>query len=141
MGLKDLGPDDSSTSSGGRPRGKGKSNNDSDDKVEIGSEPYKKVFEEEKWEEIKKFISHEMGLQPNKVANNYKAEERYEILHEAALAVDEEKEPEDLSNYSRNRCAYCDCALGEFGVELGGETFCPSHTAGQVADLLNPDED
>lgn len=140
MGLKDLGPDDTGSSSGGRSSGRKRKKDDSDDKVEIGSEPYKKVFKQEKWEEVKTFISHEMGLSPNKVVNNYKAEERYEVIHEAALAVDDEKEPEELSNYSRNRCAYCDCALGEFGVELEGKVFCPNHTAGQVKETLDSDE-
>lgn len=140
MGLDDLVPDDkqTSSSSGGRSR---KRNKQKDDKVEIGSEPSKKVFTKEKWKKVKTFIKDEMGLSPNEVVNNYKSKERYEILHEAALAVDNEKDPEELNNYSKRRCKLCENALGERGVKLSGYWFCSSHPAAKLEPILGDDED
>lgn len=139
MGLDDLVPDDKKTSSSSTSRSRKRKKQD-DDEVVIGGEPYKKVFEKEKWEKVKKFISNEMGLVPNEVVNNYSAEERYEIVHEAALAVDKEIEPEDANNYSQRRCKVCDAGLGEMGVKLGEYWFCSNHPAAKLKPFLG-DED
>jgi len=139
MGLDDLVPDDkqsSSSSSSSRPR----DSDDSPDKVEIGGEPYKKVFTEERWEKVKKVIGREMGLDVNKVVNNYPANERYEIIHEAALAVGGELEPDELDNYRDERCEICGIAKSEASVTICGDVVCVSHSAGQVAVMLDDDK-
>lgn len=136
MALDDLVPDDkkkgSSSKGGGRTKQK-------PDTVTIGSEPYKKVFEQEKWQKVKTVLTNDMGLIPNEVVNNYRAEERYEVIHEAALVVEEDKSPEELDNYDEDRCAICDSALGDFGVELEGLEVCANHPAAQIKARLDED--
>lgn len=139
MGLEDLVPEDKRGSSS-RSRGKRKKK----DTVSFGGGRYKKEFTEERWEEIKNTLINEMGLVPNEVVNNYPAEERYEVLHEAALLSKRETTLEELGRRP-TRCGICGKPVGGSGVEfslLDGSgdiheiEICISHTAGQIQVLL-----
>lgn len=135
MGLEDLVPEDkrgSGSSSSGRSRRKKK------DTVAFGSGQFRKEFEEERWEEVKGTLINEMGLVPNEVVNNYSAQERFEVLHEAALLSKSETTLEELGRQP-TRCEYCGSAVGQSGVEIDGEMFCIHHTAGQIANALYED--
>lgn len=135
MGLDDLVPDSAGGSSSSSRSSRDSSDDDEEsEKVIIGSEPYKKVFTDEDWEGIKGIITQEMGYVPNEVVNNYPAEERYEILHEAALLYRSEISEEELSDIPR-KCDYCGAALRDGGVWVGEYYVCASHTAGQLATL------
>jgi len=136
MGLDDLVPEDKSTSSSSS----SSKSRQKENKVRIGSEPHKKVFSEDKWKTIKEFIIQEMGLKPSKVVNNYSAKERYEVLHEAALGVEGDKEPEELNNVSNNRCEICGTAVDQASVEIKGYEVCPQHPAAQVAVLIDEED-
>lgn len=133
MGLEDLIPDDVPKSSSSRTTSKSKK-----DTVTFGSGELKKEFEKEHWEEIKEVLIEEMGLVPNEVVNNYAAQERYEILHEAALITRQEATIEELG-HTVKKCDICGRPLGESGVEVAGINVCISHTAGQIHNQLNGD--
>ena len=137
MGLEDLVPDDkkpSSSTSSTKQKSK-----QEDDRITIGSEPHKKVFTEDKFNEVKRILTHEMGLVPQEVVNNWSPKERYDVLHEAALATEGETKPEELENYDEARCYICSNALGDFGVEIEGVKVCVSHSVGELEASLNED--
>lgn len=136
MGLNDLIPDDSGTSSSSTST-KSKPPEEQEDKVVIGKGETKKVFDEERWERIKRVIIDEMGLIPNKVVNNYPADERYNIIHEAAMLLDEKTEPEESDYSSTTRCAICGKAADDAYVEIEGLIVHTNHTAGQIESELN----
>jgi len=137
MGLDDLLPDGVNKSSGS-------SSNQSSSTPEkkykvIGSDPYRKKFTLEKWEEVKDVIRHEMGLNVNEVLNNVSAEKRFDILHEAATFSNGELDRDDMENWSTARCIVCGKAADEVGVEIAGETVCFHHTIAQLEQSLQED--
>lgn len=137
MGLEDLIPEGkrgSSSSSSSRRRSKTKE----EDTVTFGGGNFRKEFTEERWQEVKRTLSHEMGLVPNEVVNNYPAEERFEVLHEAALLSKQETTLEELGRQP-TRCAICGNAVGKSGTEVAGVTVCIHHTVGQLSSMLNED--
>lgn len=134
MGLEDLVPEDkrgSSRSSSSSSRQKKK-----EDTVAFGGGRHRKEFTEERWEEVKSTLVNEMGLVPNEVVNNYSSEERFEVLHEAALLSQQETSLEELGR-SVKRCIVCGNAIGESGTELEEKPVHIHHTVGQVRSALN----
>lgn len=139
MGLEDLVPDEAKTSSSRSGRKK-KSKKQEEGVVTIGSGEFEKTFEEERLERIRKVISQEMGYVPNEVINNFPAEERFEILHEAALIEAQEAEEDELE-HTTTRCDICGNAIRDSGVEISGLVVCTSHPAIQVAKELHGEKD
>lgn len=137
MGLDDIvddhGGDASSSRSGSSSRNQ---KDDEDDLVKIGKPPYQKVFSEEKFEEVKKVLMHEMGYQPNVVLNS-PAEKRYDILHEAATWSSDDFDSDDSSHRSSTRCIVCGIACDDTHVELEGEIVCTHHPAAKVRRFLD----
>lgn len=139
MGLDDLVPDDAKQTSSRSGRSK-KSRKQEEDVVTFGSGRYEKTFSKDHWEKIKKILSQEMGYVPTEVVNNFPAEERFEILHEAALLEKKQAEPEDLE-HTTTRCDICGTAVRGSGVEIAGLVVCTSHPAIQIAKELHGEED
>lgn len=137
MALEDLVPEDkrSSTSSSSSSR---KPPEERDDMVVFGSGDTKKSFTDDKWDDVKRALIDEMGLNPSEVTNNFPAQKRFDALHEAALIAEKEEEAEDLG-YTPETCSICNKAVGDSGVEIEGETVHIQHTAGQIAELLKDD--
>lgn len=139
MGLDDLVPDGAETSSsrgGGGGRNK-KPPEEQEDKVVIGNEPNRKVFTEEKWEEVQRVIVNDFGMQVNEVKNK-PASERYEILHEAALKASEQSYEPDEDLEEDRVCLVCgDAATDDTSVEIEGEMVHIHHTAAKIAKELN----
>lgn len=136
MGLDDLVDDaGGSSSSSSSKRSKSKSFHDDDEYKVVGSDQYQKVFHEDEWAKVKDVLKDEMGKVPNVVLNSPE-QERFEILHEAALIASGDKDPLDSDYTGQERCLYCGSNPGDAAVEIQGETFCVHHTAGQVSSEL-----
>jgi len=139
MGLEDVIPDDVDTSSSSSSK---REDTSPDKKYKvIGSDPYKKKFTLEKWQEVKDVIRHEMGLNINEVLNNVSAEKRFDILHEAATYSTGELDREEMQNWSTERCIVCDRAADEVGVEIAGHTVCFHHTIAQLEEAIEDNQD
>lgn len=134
MGLEDLVPEDKRGSS--RSSSSSRRSKKEEDTVVFGGGQYRKEFSKERWAEVKSTLVNEMGLVPNEVVNNYSAEERFEVLHEAALLSRKETSLEELGR-SVTRCIVCGNAIGESGTELEGKPVHIHHTVGQVRSSLN----
>lgn len=100
----------------------------------IGSPPHQKVFSEEKWDDVKRVLRDVMGRNVNRVLN-LPAEQRHEILHEAAMysdgqIVESEYEKED-------KCPVCNKAVADdAGVSILGYDIHVHHTAGQIESAI-----
>lgn len=142
MGLDDLvedkgGSADSSSSGNSGSSRKASSASSTDEPYkEIGGGRFKKSFTEEKWEGVKEIIHHEMGETVNVILNK-PPQERFKILHEAALIHDGEKKRENFSYSSSTRCHLCGNACDNSNVEIEGQTFCPQHSAMRVRKALD----
>lgn len=134
MGLDDLIPDDVDSQSSGSSSSRTQTQQERD--VVIGKEPYKKEFDEDKWKEVKSVLTNEMGYNVNWVLNNLPAEERYEVLHEAVMMVNENLEPEEAEHRSTDRCIVCGNATDQVEAEIPwlpeGESVCFHHTVAQL---------
>lgn len=134
MGLKDLVPEDKRDT---RSRSAKKSLSERDDVVVFGSGEFQKSFGKDRWEDIREVMINEMGLVPNQVVNNYPAEERFEVLHEAAMLEAQEITLEELER-EPNPCAICGTELGdEAGLDIMGVEVCYHHTVGQLSVVLD----
>lgn len=130
MGLEDAIPGDTNASSSSS-----KQRSSSSEKTyKFGSGQYSKEFKEEKWERIKAILKNELGVPPQEVVNNWSAEERFEILHEAAL-IDEQEDNPDTSTESLDSCEVCGSSNASL-VEIEGYFFCPQHPAAKVSKEL-----
>lgn len=135
MGLEDLTPDDSNTSSrSSTNRTNSQPDEDEYHKV-IGNPPHQKCFTEERWEEVKQEIHNNFEKTVNEILNS-PAKKRYEMLHEAAMASGGELDDDEREFEAKTRCAFCGKSCPSGGVEIDGEVFHTSHTAAQVADEL-----
>lgn len=138
MALDDLVPDDAGGSSSSSSSSKVSPEDNPNLKV-IGKGEYRKVFDEETWEDVKLVLIQEMGLTPSEVVNNYPAEERYEVLHEAVSVANQEVSVEELG-HEPERCEICGNALGDQAVTVSEHTVCVHHTVGQLAALENEED-
>lgn len=138
MGLEDLIPDDSDDNSSSSSSSRNSSSSDEQEYITIGSEPHQKKFTPEKWEEVKEVLRHEMGLNVNRVKNR-PAEERFEILHEAATYSNGEIDEDEMQNWSKERCIVCGKAANKVGAKVDGEPCCVHHTVGQLEKELDED--
>lgn len=140
MGLEDIFPDDvepgSSSSSSGST--KSLSPEEDDDYKVIGGGRWQKIFHKDKWDEVKRVLIDEFGKQPNVVLNS-PAEERHDILHEAALYVEGEKSEDELENRSDERCEVCGKACTGSCTKVAGVTVHFHHTAGELAEYMKND--
>lgn len=142
MGLDDIEGVTKGGSSSSSGSSKKKSPEEDDDKIVIGSDPHKKIFDRERWEEeIKPVLMHEFGMQPNVVLNK-PAQRRYEILHEAATWSPRNKSEKQKKLESDKRCDICGVAADNASVVFigkvpGGEKMtvrsCIHHPAAKVA--------
>lgn len=138
MGIDDLIPEDTKSSTSRSSSSNTGTNDPSEDQElkSIGSEPYDKHFTEGKWEEVKRVIRTEFGMNVNEVLNNKTAEERYDILHEAVTFNPDIDE--DVEYVQNERCPVCDSAvMKESTVEFQSEQICVHHTIAQVDKALN----
>lgn len=134
MGLDDIIPDDSNSSSRSSPSST--SGSDGPEIVrEIGGGEYQKRFTEEQWEKVKRVIRSKMDYSVDAVLN-MRSEERYEVLHEAVTYNPDVEEGVSEEHKTTLDCYHCgnDCSGGY--VELEGERFCMQHPAAQVAKAL-----
>lgn len=138
MGLDDLIPDDVDESTSRVPRDKEKTEAKDDIVESFGKEPYRKEFTEEQWEKVKRVITTEFGMTVGEVVNSPN-QERYELLHEAIMFSESDKDSGESENSSTTRCYYCGNACDDTNVVIEGEKFCVHHTAAQVAATLNDD--
>lgn len=139
MGLDDLLPEEESVDrSSGSSSGGGSSQKTKDDEnlISFGKEPHRKTFTKERWERIRRIISRDFGLNVNKVLNNYPAQERHKVLHEAALEESSTTDTPTSELWKEERCPICDKALDDNVVELGNVTICRHHPAWIIADEL-----
>lgn len=127
---------DTSKSGGGRSRKKKKE----DEKVTIGSKPYQKTFKKEKWEGVKDIIRRDFEVSVNEVKNS-PPEERYDILHEAALIHEGEKTVDNSSHKAKTRCVVCGDECAEESVEIEGHAVHWNHPAVQVRKKIDEEED
>lgn len=135
MGLEDIIPDgksSGSSGSSGRRRKKKK-----EKVIEIGNPPYDKKFKEKKWEGVKKVIRNEFDYKSVGEVKSLPAEERYDVLHEAALIHEGEKRADESQHRAKERCLRCGAASGDMMVEIEDEMFCISHPAIQVRKALD----
>lgn len=105
--------------------------------VVVGKPPKQKAFTEDQWDDVKEVLMNEMDLNPNKVLN-MPSEERYEILHEAALYS--KGDIEDSEHIPQRECDYCGNKLKEdtdVGIEIADSLFCVHHTVGQIKNALD----
>lgn len=140
MGLDDLIPEGAESSGSGGSRGGGGRKKQKDDleyKVVIGNEPNRKVFTEEKWEEVQKVIVNDFGMQVNEVKNK-PAAERYEILHEAALKAGSDSYTLDEELEEKSTCSVCgDAATEDTSVKIEGRMVHIHHTAVKIREALD----
>jgi len=145
MGLDDIpgvNKDSSSSSSGSS---KQKSPEEDDDFIVIGSDPHKKTFERDYWEnEVAPVIRHEFGMNVNEVLNK-PAKERYEIIHEAATWSGSAESEEQKELETSTRCDICGMHADEASIVLeartpGGEfrkvRSCVHHPIARTAKVL-----
>lgn len=138
MGLDDLIPDEVEESTSGVPQSKSKKEDKDEIVKSFGKPPYRKEFKEEQWKKVKRVIREEFGKTVGGVVNSPN-EERYELLHEAIMYVESDKDPGESDSSSETRCAYCGNACDDISVELEGKMFCVHHTAAQVESNLRND--
>lgn len=133
MALEDVLPDDNDTSSSSSStrRRRRTPPEDDDDRVVIGSEPNRKVFSQEKWEEVQKVIRDEMEYSVNEV-KHLPAQRRYEVLHEAATWNSDMLTDEQEELKSTKRCIICNKHCSDSCVEIAGHRVHIHHTAGQI---------
>lgn len=143
MGLDDLIPEHDRDTSGSSSQG---SNSDkpsdpyqNDDLISIGSPPNDKHFNEEQWEKVKRVVREEFGMTVGEV-KTMPSKERYETLHKAVTFNEDQNGDDESKLMSNKRCPVCGRAADNVGVEISGELFCVEHTAGQVANALEEDE-
>lgn len=142
MGLKDIVDDASEESDSTQSRKSGsESYEHRQQKIKeehhkvVGTPPKQKAFSKEKWQDVKKYIRNHMSLTVNEILHS-PADERHEMLHEAALGADGDLEEEDKNYPPEVKCAICGKDAEHSKVELEGETFHVHHSAGQVASEL-----
>lgn len=136
MGLDDLIPEDVDESTSGVPQKQTKTEENDEIVESFGKPPYRKEFKKEQWEKVKRVIRTEFGMKVGEVISSPN-EERYELLHEAIMFVESDKESGESENSSTTRCAYCGGACDDIKVVLEGESFCLHHTAAQVHNELH----
>lgn len=137
MALDDLLPDDETvtTSASSTTDESSSSQEKTEDEEEyakvVGSPPNQKRFTEEKWEEVKRVLVEEFGYSVNSVLHK-PVNERYEILHEAALFPTGELDTDESDHYETRECEICGSAYTEQSLDIEGKVFCPHHTVGQL---------
>lgn len=102
----------------------------------IGSGSYEKQFSPEKWERVKSVITEEFGLTVDEVVETKSRQDRYDILHDAALKANQSETIE--SEYTSDcNCIVCGVATDKTGVEIESEQVCVHHTAGLVRNAID----
>lgn len=143
MGLDELLPENESvgsSSSSSSQRSSSKKSGEDEEHVSFGKEPYRKTYKKEKWERMKRVISRDFGLNVNEVINNYPAQERHKVLHEAAIEEASDSDTPKSELWVEERCPICDKAIDDDAVELGDVTICHHHQAWIIVDELDMED-
>lgn len=144
MGLEDALPDDvepSSSSSSSSTTSSGTSGSVDDDKIVVhGDSSKKRIFDEDKWERVKKLVEEEYDESLNEVLNNWSAEDRYEFIGEVAKHDTRNRHGLDQEPGEKITCEYCGKEVTVVAVELHGHVYCRNHTVGEIHLELDEDE-
>lgn len=138
MGLDDLIPDEVDESTSRAPRQSKDDSSDDDIVKSFGEPPKRKKFTEDQWEHVKRVIREEFGMKVGTVVNS-PPDQRYELLHEAAMTPASKIGEAESESSSSTRCHYCDKACDDAYVELEGKKFCVHHTVAQAETTLHND--
>lgn len=132
MGLDEILPDEADKSGSGSSRS-GSSSSKEYHKTITGPAGKEKKFTEERWGEIRRVIIQEFDDSFKEVMNNYKAKERYSVVHDASLFLEREKTKDELGREPDVTCSVCGAECSEGSVVLEGEKVCAHHPAAKVA--------
>lgn len=134
MGLDDILPDEADK--------RGAKTQETEEKEEFhkkvtGPQGKEKKFDKERWKEIREIIDREFEDSLPEVMNNYSRKKRYEVVHQAALVVDEQKELKETERQTTTRCPVCGNDCSDHSVEIEGTEVCIQHPAIQVRKALD----
>lgn len=128
MGLEDILPDEADK------RG-AKTDTDKEQeayKTVKGPRGKEKRFNKEKWKEVRRVIDREFEDSYLEVMNNYSKKKRFDVVHQAALVSEEQKQLSRTGRETKTRCSVCGSDCADANVEIEGEKVCPQHPAAKV---------